>query len=675
MKSTFDELKAQLKAELKAEVMTELAAQFDRELQLLRKDVEDLRAVLRVPPKDDETEIEDAALHRFQDEGSDKAKQDYTTWRGFESCFQQQSVKILRGSWLLEWNNQGRRVERRQELPEEAFCLPEEALTQIKLRADLMDQAKFLFVLSYRWLQPEHPDPHRHHLTIVCRILSLAIDAFGDVGLFWDFLSLCQRNDDDVRTEQEQESFNRGLKAANLLYAHRLSVVVVQPVLPLHFTGPSYEWSGWCHFESVVSNLIKPWDQRLNVQLSRGDEKSYNALRDNCKVSRNPPVSPGNFKAQLDKRIFTNGHSDAKIVVKLYISTFFALADTAENLDFSNLLWCLPQAKVLSRALPEFAKCNFLDVSRNPFGAHGVVVLMDGVAQMRQLRTLVMRCCRGLEVAAKVSLWSQKLERMNLKCLDLTENAFDASSLKMLARYGHFSLKVDGSDFELRNAGFSAQQRKEQGRDAKQLKDAGYSLQHLKDAGFVLQELKRVEFSASELKAAGSSVTELKHAGFSLQELKEAGATASELKHAGFSLGVLVKAGLSARELKNAGFSLTELKGVGVSARRLKDAGFCLQELMNVRFEGQVLKNVGFSAREFMDAGSSLQELKKLGFGARELRDVGFGLLSLMDVGFAAWELKEAGFTPNQLLQAGFTIFEVDEFFPSARRPSGARRM
>ena len=68
----------------------------------------------------------------------------------------------------------------------------------------------------------------------------------------------------------------------------------------------------------VVSNLIKPRDQRLNVQLSAGDEKNYNAFRDSCKVSRNPPVSPATFEAQLDKRIFTNGHTDKQIVVELY---------------------------------------------------------------------------------------------------------------------------------------------------------------------------------------------------------------------------------------------------------------------------------------------------------------------------------------------------------------------
>ena len=381
--------------------------------------------------------------------------------------------------------------------------------------------SKFLFVLSYRWLQQGHPDPHRHHLTLVCRVLSLAIEAFDDVGLLWDFLSLCQPDDYNFRTDQEKDSFDKGLKAANLLYAHRLSVVIIQPVLPLHFTGPSYEWSGWCHFESTVSNLIKPWDQRLDVQLSRGDERTYGALRDNCKVSRDPPVSPDTFKAQLSKRIFTNGQTDASIVMKLYSGTFASLAAHTEKLDFSHLLWSFPQAAVLSRALPHFKTCSFLDVSKNPFGEKGVVTLMDGIINMKLLRTLVMRCCRGLEVAANVSTWSSKLAYTNnLGLLDVSENAFDAAGLATLARYDHFTLKVSGSGIELKNAGFSAKQRKDAGCDAKQLKTAGYSLQQLKNAEFCLQHLRHVGFSAKELKDAGFIARQFVDAGFNLGELK-----------------------------------------------------------------------------------------------------------------------------------------------------------
>ena len=536
----FDDMKTMLKAEVKAEVKAELAAEFDKELAKLRRDFEGLRTLLRVPPEDDDGELQNVALHQIQEEESEEETRDYTTWRGFEKCLQQQSVRILKGSWLLKMNAEGRRVERRQELPEDVFWTPENALKKIRERAGELD-SKFLFVLSYRWLQRGHPDPHRHHLSIICTILSLAKQAFGDVGLFWDFLSLCQPDDDNIRTEEEKESFNKGLQAANILYAHRLSVVVVQPVMPLNFTGPSYEWSGWCHFESVVSNLIKPWDQRLNVQLRKGDEKTYRALCDNCKVSRSPPVSPATFKAQLEKRCFTNARTDADIVVKLYTCTFASLAARTEELDFSHLLWCLPQATVLSRALPQFTKCSSLDVSRNPFGTHGVVVLMNGISKMPQLRTLLMKRCRGLEVAANVPKWCFNLEQMkNLELLDVSENAFDELGFAALAKYICFKLRVDGSAAELKNAGFNAEQ----------LMDAGFNLQQLRDAGF----------DARQLSEAGISAWELQDAGFSLQLLNDAGL----LKFARFNAWELRDAGLSAEQLKDAGFSAEHVKDAGL---------------------------------------------------------------------------------------------------------------
>ena len=490
----FDEMKAMLKAELKAE----LAAEFSRELQSLRQDVESLRqdverlrATLRSPPDDDVADVKDAAPDRIQDTAPEESTQDYDTPRGFDTCLNQQFVKIVKASWLLKWQEGGNRVERRQELPEEAFWTPTVALKEIDERAKHIETSKFLFVLSYRWLHPGHPDPYRHHLNIVCKFLALAKDEFGDVGLFWDFLSLCQADDDNGRTEQEKESFNKGLKAANLLYAHRLSVVVVQPVLPLNFTGPSYEWSGWCHFESVVSNLIKPWDQRLNVQLAAGGEQTYKAWRDNCKVSRNPPVSPATFEAQIDTRIFTNGRTDKKIVVQLYASTFATLAASAEKLDYAHLLWSQAQAHVLSLALPQFAKCSFLDVSRNPFGTQGVVMLTGGIGKMPALRTLIMRCCRGLAVAANVPKWSVNVAHVNtLELFDVRDNAFGSSSLPTLAKHFRCPFKIDSSLRDLTDGGFSAGQLKDCGHEARDLKDVGFSAEQLKDGGL---QCKRAE--------------------------------------------------------------------------------------------------------------------------------------------------------------------------------------
>ena len=147
----------------------------------------------------------------------EESTQDYDTPRGFDTCLNQQFVKIVKASWLLKWQEGGNRVERRQELPQEAFWTPTVALKEIDERAKHIETSKFLFVLSYRWLHPGHPDPYRHHLNIVCKFLALAKEEFGDVGLFWDFLSLCQADDDNGRTEQEKESFNKGFEGSQPL--------------------------------------------------------------------------------------------------------------------------------------------------------------------------------------------------------------------------------------------------------------------------------------------------------------------------------------------------------------------------------------------------------------------------------------------------------------------------
>jgi len=367
-----------------------------------------------------------------------------------------------------------------------------------------------------------------------------------------------------------------------------------QPVLPLNFTGPSYEWSGWCHFESVVSNLIKPWDQRLNVQLAAGGEQTYNAWRDNCKVSRNPPVSPATFEAQIDTRIFTNGRTDKKIVVQLYASTFATLAASAEKLDYAHLLWSQAQAHVLSLALPQFAKCSFLDVSRNPFGTQGVVMLTGGIGKMPALRTLIMRCCRGLAVAANVPKWSVNVAHVNtLELFDVRDNAFGSSSLPTLAKHFRCPFKIDSSLQDLTDGGFSAGQLKDCGHEARDLKDVGFSAEQLKDGGYTAGQLKAVGFSAGQLKEGG----------YTAGQLKDVGHTAGQLKEGGFSAGQLKEGGYTAGELKNGGFSAGELKDVGFSARQLKNGGFSAGELKDVGYTAGQLKNLGFSSWQLFSAG------------------------------------------------------------------------
>ena len=144
-------------------------------------------------------------------------------------------------------------------------------------------------------------------------------------------------------------------------------------------------------------------------------------------------------------------------MVELYARTFATLSAHAFKLDLAHLLWSQSKATVLSRALPQFVRCNFLDVSRNPFGAHGVVMLTGGIAKMPELRTLIMKCCRGLAVAASVPKWSSNLSRMRtLELLNVSDNAFDDSSLPTLAKCFRFNFRIDSSARNLKNGGFTA---------------------------------------------------------------------------------------------------------------------------------------------------------------------------------------------------------------------------
>ena len=103
-------------------------------------------------------------------------------------------IKLVKGSFLVKLCQEGNRIERRQELPKEAFWEPKEVLDKISQYK--MSRKKFVIVLSYRWLSREHPDPDRHHLTTMHRIFKMAMEDIGDdIAIFWDFLSLHQVDD------------------------------------------------------------------------------------------------------------------------------------------------------------------------------------------------------------------------------------------------------------------------------------------------------------------------------------------------------------------------------------------------------------------------------------------------------------------------------------------------
>jgi hypothetical protein len=141
------------------------------------------------------------------------------------------AISPISGRWLVNLRRSGGRIERRQDLPPEAFL---GAPTLRRLATALGADFGLLFViLSYKWLATWHCDPDRFHLDAVADVaqtyllpnfeaerslisrspLTAAFEGAGlteppDFGLFWDFASLFQ----PPRTLPEELLFVRGLR-------------------------------------------------------------------------------------------------------------------------------------------------------------------------------------------------------------------------------------------------------------------------------------------------------------------------------------------------------------------------------------------------------------------------------------------------------------------------------
>ena len=91
------------------------------------------------------------------------------------------TIRLLRTRWLLGVQ----RLRRRQELPEEAFVPPEEAVRLLL--------ASRVGALSYRWLTASCPDPDGFHLEAVRRFARSRLAKRRCTALFIDFASLPQQ--------------------------------------------------------------------------------------------------------------------------------------------------------------------------------------------------------------------------------------------------------------------------------------------------------------------------------------------------------------------------------------------------------------------------------------------------------------------------------------------------
>jgi hypothetical protein len=137
----------------------------------------------------------------------------YFTLDGLLASVKSGAIRPLRGQWVLALHKRGGQLQRRQDLPNEAFWTADE-LQDVAVK--LGNAYGVLFVaLSYRWLSSTHPDPDSFHLGILAHVAELyltgkvrghgeeggknmyyspLVEAFANAGLskpdfalFWDY--------------------------------------------------------------------------------------------------------------------------------------------------------------------------------------------------------------------------------------------------------------------------------------------------------------------------------------------------------------------------------------------------------------------------------------------------------------------------------------------------------
>lgn len=217
-----------------------------------------------------------------------------------------------------------------------------------------------------------------------------------DIALFLDWCSLYQGPD---RTDQEQQSFKRALKAVNLWYAHRLTFVWMLTVVPDGVKA--YSERGWPCFERAVATLLKSrgmvLDLGINYNMENGvatydtvtkttgrrtdgDKPSYKHMVHKCLGGRPAPCTPIVFRKKLKDLHFTNG-ADRSFVLDKFVETFTEVIGAADDLDYMALGWGDDEACAVAEALPWCRRVENLELSFNKIRDDGARAILEALKE------------------------------------------------------------------------------------------------------------------------------------------------------------------------------------------------------------------------------------------------------------------------------------------------------
>ena len=267
---------------------------------------------------------------------------------------------MVDAEWLAELADRGGILPRCQDVPAKAKV----SLSEMEAWDDQYTVG--VLVISYPWLDRNHPDPHGEQL----RKLAFVMKAFAAkartikdcrVGVFWDYASLPQKNLNGVddRNKEESERFKRALQGINAWYGHQKThVVLVTTPLPtghVYTNTQPYVGRGWCCAEKLMSSVVKDQDALIDMSKLNGNETAVSELIKNGKASRPPPMSPDAFHQMLkdgvdDESIKFTNRGDVGVVADIYERAFVDEMSAATTLYYAGLGWSDSEITVLSAA-------------------------------------------------------------------------------------------------------------------------------------------------------------------------------------------------------------------------------------------------------------------------------------------------------------------------------------
>ena len=205
-----------------------------------------------------------------------------------------------------------------------------------------------VLVLSYPWLDKEHPGREGEQLAKIVPILEVMLKEakaargggeHATVGVLWDYMCMPQV----PRTSEEEAVFKQRLTGMHEWYAHpHTNVLLVTTPTPAgadYGNTRQYHARGWCFVEFRLSGLVKDAGSLWDLSAYKGgggmgwDEVMRVHNLADMKAGRAPPISPEAAVRELRDGVASGAiafasPSDMELVLEIYTRGFTAAFET-----------------------------------------------------------------------------------------------------------------------------------------------------------------------------------------------------------------------------------------------------------------------------------------------------------------------------------------------------------